>query len=418
MSIILKRLERSFAVFLQPHQSKETIASYIHSLSSEARAELIAHHAQLNIEYNTLCSKIAISLEVNPNIFELREQMVDALKTAELLDIIYRDYLDSPIDTNRLQREQQAIRQWLYLEQSDAIVAVNKTYFEQWIRDNTNYFNFHRLFAVRFRKLILAITPFIYSDSIYNETIQPIDQYASLLLTNIACFYFLPRLVDNLAMIIKHTVEYDTMSEEEKALGWQTRLSIQLRARWVDLSNDIPWLIDNIISMFVLVGPLLPYKIVYSICMQLCDITQACTQRAIEIDSLYHQRDEYIKCRDDFDSETNEYHQLNSFIEHFDKLIEYENQRLLIPIINTSILLLALILATPILAPGCAVAGGIIAVLATFGSYLTKQHIEAQKPPNRLFDSLESTPSNTGFFSGRAPAPNNEVHSLEQTALR
>lgn len=414
MSIILNRLKQSFDILIESHQSNLTIGPYLNSLSAGKRAELVSHHAQLNIEYDILCSKIAYALETNADVFELREQMKEALKTAVLLEIIYRDYLNTPREKDRLKREQQALLQWLHLDPNEPETLKEKTYFEQWIRDYTNYFNLPRVCMVRFRKLILALAPFIESESLYNQTLQPVDHYMAMFLTNLACFYFLPRLIDNIAMTVKHTFEYRGMTDEEKALGWKNRLSIQLNLRWVELTSDLLWLIDNIMSMAILVGPLLPFNILFSMCMQLIDITQACIQKNVVINGLYQQRDEYIKCRDALCHDANEYEQMNDFIEHLDKRIHYESNMSLIPIINSTILLCALILAIPTLAPGCAVASGIIAVSVTVGSYYGKQHIEAQKPPNNLFNLLESTPSHTGFFSRREESPHHPDHRYGQ----
>lgn len=399
MSVIQTRLKQSFSFFLDARQPKETIKSHINALSGDKRKELMSYHTQLNLEYNVLCSKIACDLEANADIFILRKQMRDALKTSELLEVIYQDYLDTPKEKDRLKREQRALLQWLYLDPNEHDAPEKITYLEDWIRENTSYFNLPRVCLVRFRKLILALAPFIDSESLYNQTIQPVDHYVAIFLTNLACFYFLPRLLDNLAMIVKHTTKHETMTEEEKALGWRTRLHIQLCLRWVELTSDLLWLIDNIISMFIIVGPLLPIRIAYSMCMQLVDITMACIQKNIEIEALDQQRNEYIKCRDEAFCDSDEYEQIVAFIEHFDRRIQYENTMLWIPIINSCILLLALILAIPTLAPACSVVSGLIAISVTLGSYYVKKQLEEQKPTEKLFELLENTQSNHGFFN-------------------
>lgn len=408
MSVIQTRLKRSFNFFLDARQPKETIKSHINSLSVDRRRELISYHTQLNLEYNVLCSKIACDLEANADIFILRKQMRDVLNISELLEVIYLDYLDTPKEKDRLKREQQALLQWLYLDPNEHAAPEKITYLEDWIRENTSYFNLPRVCLVRFRKLILALAPFIDSESLYNQTILPIDHFIAVFLTNLACFYFLPRLLDNLAMIVKHTIKHETMTQEERALGWHTRLHIQLCLRWVELTNDLLWLIDNIISMFILVGSLLPIKIAYSMCMQLVDVTIACIQKNIEIDALYQQRNEYIKCRDDASCDSDEYEQIVGFIEHFDRKIHYENNMLWIPIINSCLLVVALILAIPTLAPACSVASGVIAISVTLGSHYVKKQLEEQKPTGTLFELLENTQSNHGFFSRSNSSESNQ----------
>ncbi len=389
MSVILKRLGRSLNVLLEPEQS---FAAQIRARTPAANTELVVQHAKINIEYSVLCSKIAC--EWSSNTLEFREQMEEALQTAELLEMIYRDYMDVPRESDRLQKEQALMRAWLNREGVTRQTEANQLYVSKWIRENTAFVNLPRLFTVRARRLLMAIAPLTEAASPYRQSMQAIDQYAAPFLSHLAWLYFIPRITDHLVMIVKHTIEHDGMTDEEKALGWQTRLKLQLQARWPDLSNDLPWMIANCVSCFVLVGPLLPYSIILSICMQFYEIIQVICLYVLETNNLHQQRDDYISARNENPADSEEYRTVDAYIEHLNRRIDYETDRLWIPIINATVLLLAIILAAPIFAPGYAVAGGVIAVSSTIGAYAARKYVESEKPPANLFQLLDNAPSN------------------------
>lgn len=390
MSVIFKRLERSLNA---PPQSGHSFFDYIKTPSFTSKTELVIQHAKINIEYSVLCSKIAC--EWPSQTADVKKQMIeDALQTAQLLEIIYRDYLDVPREVDRLKKEQMLMRAWLNRESLLQHEDANTLYVSKWIRENTSYVNLPRLFAVRTRRLLMAIVPLTNAASAYHQSMQAIDQYAAPFFLHLAWLYFIPRITDNLVMILKHTIEHDGMTDEEKALGWQTRLWIQLQTRWPDLSNDLPWMIANCFSCFVLVGPLLPYNSILSICMQFYEIAQSYCIYHVEMNHLQQQRADYINARDENPEDSEEYRALDAYIQHLNKRIDYEGDRLFIPVINTTVLLLAIILAAPIFAPGYAVAGGVIAVMSTVGAHAAKKYVESEKPPSHLFQLLDPLPDN------------------------
>lgn len=385
MSVILKRLARSLNLSIGPEQS---FASVLNTRPFASNTDLVIQHARINIEYSVLCSKIACEWSSQSPM--LKQQMNEALETAELLEMIYRDYLDVPREISRLQKEQQLMRAWLNNDGMARHQEANTLYVSKWIRDQTVYLNLPRLFAVRARRLLMAIVPLTTANSAYHQSMQTFDRYAAPFFSHLAWLYFIPRITNHLVMILKHTIEHDGMTDEEKALGWQTRLWVQLQGRWPDLSNDLPWLIANSFSCFVLVGPLLPYNIILSICMQFFEIAQSFSIYVVEMNYLYQQRAEYINARDDYTEDSEDYQQLDAYIEHLNKRIDYESHRLLISVVNTSILLLAIILAAPIFAPGYAVAGGVIAVSSTIGTYAARQYVDSEKPQSNLFQLLDN----------------------------
>lgn len=402
MSAISKRLAESFEIYFPEDESQETLTTYINALSSSSRAKLVSHHAQINIEYSILCSKIAIELEQNGPI-NLNAQIQEALNTAQLLEIVYRDYLNVPREIDRLRQEQNALRAWLGSAQ-DEISLASSSYLSKKIRETTANINLSRLFAVRLKRLLVAIAKVSDQGSVFRESILNFDaNYAAPFFSHLAWLYFLPRIATNLAMIVKHTIPFEGMSEAEKNLGWQNRFFIQLNIRWPDLSNDIPWCIANFLSCFLLVGDLLTYGIIFSVIMQVYEVAQASMIYYVELKNLHQQRAEYQKLLDLALPESDDYHQFTAFLLHLDQRIDYETWRLWIPVVNTSILLLAVVISTPIFAPGFAVAGALLAVSTTIGSYEARKHHENNKPASHLFQLL-----NAGFFCPSRPVETND----------
>lgn len=385
MSYILDRIEKSFHLCMQgidtENGSKNRINTYIDAMLPEFRANLIRHHAQINIEYSVLCSRLATEFKhTQPT--ELKHQLKDILKLAELLDIIYTSYLNVPREYNRLRQEQSIFRRWLKEEEKNTLINVtsNTTYTSKTIREKTSLYNFPRLLAVRVRRLLIAISLATDNLSTYRAIIAKVDKVPAFALTNLSWFYFIPRIADNLAMMIKHTIPlpYIHMSNEEKQLGWQNRLWIQWKARWADLSNDIPWDAANFVGYFILTGSWAYLGIVLSIAMQFYEILQSSMLYYVKIiKHLMPQLKVYQQLINNIDKNSQNYVNTKSYINHLEQHIKHESTRLIISITNASVLLIAIILAAPVFAfsPWFAITGGIIAVTTTLIAYFVQRLI-------------------------------------------
>ena len=415
MSTVLRRLEQSFQLSIGTQQSKEAIALSIKNvLSNEARAQLILHHAKINFEYNVLCSKIALEFESTTDVYKLHEQMQEALRLAELLEIIYRDYLEVPREIARLRREQRLIRQWLGLAPAPSEIKEPKRYASEAIRSETGNINLYRLFSVRLRRFLVAISAVANSSSSYRDVMNGVDSYVGPFLNRLACVYFIPRIANNLAMMIKHTIRHPWMSDEEKNLDWQTRFRIQFNSRWQDLSNDLPWMAVNVVGWVVLTGSLLPWGIVLSIAIQIYEVIQTCALYLVDQHNLKLQRDEYEQLLLNAAPGSEEHQQITDYIKHLDERIDYEEKRLWLPIRNALVLLIAISLVAPIFSPWCAVLGGVIAVLITIKGYIDRTELEKTKPAGNLFDLLKPTPGQTGTPSNQGMFSKSQVQQVDE----
>lgn len=398
MSFIINRIEKSFNVSI-PYTDTIT-DEVIKKMDPKDRADLIKHHAQLNVEYTVLCSKITQEFKSNQHA-EFKEKIEEALRIAELLEIIYSSYLNIPREYERLQQEKIIFNSWLTQEARKNSLPAQKSriYSSKAIREKTSDYNFYRFLVVRARRLLLTIAPVTHPLSSYRHVIAEGDKFIGPFFAKVTLFYFIPRLSNNLFMTLKHTISNPYMSEQEKILRWQTRFYIQLKARWPDVSNDIPWMIANSVSYFVLTGALAPYGIILSISMQLYDVLQTSIQYYIKIiKQLRPQLETYRQLLTKItNSNSPEYQQLKSYIDHFEQYIKYETNRLIVSLINVSALLIAIILAAPLFAfsPAFAIAGGALAVATTITSFIVQKNLPKQQNNlhNLLLNDSIKTPS-------------------------
>lgn len=380
MSIILQRLDTSFGLSLDSDDvnNKRSIESVIGSLKYYARKNVVLHHVEINLEYELLSTTIAKKLR-HKNLTEaqnlikqqesLRKQVESLLKIATLLEILYSNYLCDLKDVRRIQEQQNKLRVLLNQlpEQSKPQTSSTTSELVFWL---TSY-NIIRLFSIRLLRLLRAIALLTHELSLYSRSIKQIDYFAIPLFTHMAWVFFIPRLTVNLTMVMKHTIPNYWMSQEEKKLDWLTRFKIQWNMRWPDISNDLPWFIANLTSAFVLIGNLAPYSIYLSIGMQFYEIAQAYAQWHVETNNLRRQINEYKRRLPDSIDKA-------AFIEELETRWTFDNKRLRLSVLNTSVLLLAIILSAPAIAaisPIMPITGGCIAVTTTIVSYQHREQL-------------------------------------------
>lgn len=416
MNAVIERLENTFKLSLKDietnAQSKLAIGTRLNGISATKREEIIEKHTQIKLEYQLACQQIHKTF--NQASKEEKIQSIEALlKLAELLDIIYQDYLAVPREYERFQEEERVFRKWLY--QSDKNAAVGHQYTSKYIREKTGNYNLLRLFIIRIRRFVLASTKLASPNSSYNHIIANIDRYAAPFFNYLAWIIFIPRITINLAMLLKHTIPNLGMTKGERELSLNTRLHIQLAIRFGDLSNDLAWFTANMIGCFFVVGPLSVLSVNFLIMMQVYELIQVALVSSIELTNLRKQQKTYeqLLIIKNTDEHALTYENIQNYLTHIENQIKYEKKRLSIPFLNASVLLIAAILASSLFAfnPLFAVAGGIVAVSITIIAFLGKKYIEKQKPNGNILNLLEppepppTTPKQHGFFSAKKINP-------------
>lgn len=392
MDMILDRLYQSFGVQLEDLDlsvfPENTIQQYLATLDSNLLSNLVRHHAQLSLEYTLYCSYIAKAWAKNQDAQQLENTLNVALKKAMFLEIVYDHYLNMPHEVHRLRLDRKALHHHLERIKIESPLEIKDI--RKKIHDTTPKLNLLRLILLRLKRLLMATVLLVDKNTSFYGAMQSFDRYATPAFSSLACFFFIPRIADNLAMIIEHTF-YPT-TPEAKRLGYAIRFNIQLYKRWPDLTNDLPWFVANVVSYFYLVGPLACYSPLLSISMQLYEIAQASAQWHYELKYLRQQRESYLNLIPKNDQGMN----FKDYIKELSDRITFEDQRLWIPVWNTTVLLVAIILASPLLAfnPLFAVAGGLLSVSTTVCSYRVREALKKTNPTVSLFPLV-----NHSFFS-------------------
>lgn len=138
-------------------------------------------------------------------------------------------------------------------EREEDIIWAETGTFSHRIRANTRDWNWARLFFIRLKRVFDALAPLIKSLNTYQVFIKFIDQLNPIL-SYVAWIYYVPRLLVNLFLFVKHSVPGPWMSVEAKQLGF-ARVKEEWSRRWFETLNDAVWCLVGVMNCFVLSSP-------------------------------------------------------------------------------------------------------------------------------------------------------------------
>ena len=390
--MILRRLESYGVSFQAPYRTEKTwqFASLLKERTNDFQF-LVKNHLLLTAEYSIHCTQLAYDL-LHKDQSELTQQLEEALILAELLEHIYCYYLNVPREGVKYRGEQSVYRGMLvrqgYLFKSkdlaeDPISSPSKS-----IRELTATINLPRNFITRLRRLMVSISPLTHELGSYRQYVGAIDEVSRPLFAYASWSFFAPRAVTNLILTGKHLIPGPWMSHEEDSLDLKTRFRAQMERRWFELGNDIAWMVLGVLNCFVLTGALAPIGFYGSALLLAYDVVLASLRVYIEVGRLYALEEQYQKMLDDPKLSDKEKDQARGYLDHLQKLINYEKNRLYIQVINTVVLLLAFTLAFPVFAfnPIIPLVGAIVAVLMTIACYQAGKWVDKQKPLDKVVD--------------------------------
>jgi hypothetical protein len=121
------------------------------------------------------------------------------------------------------------------------------------IRSWTLNLNLYRLGILRIRRLMISLNDAFELNDL-SWWMQTFDPYIRSVMSVINFFYFFPRLLSHIVMIIKHVLIEKFLSEEAKQLTIWMRFKIQMVRRWEILLRDALWLANGILNFCVLLG--------------------------------------------------------------------------------------------------------------------------------------------------------------------
>lgn len=360
---------------------------------------LVKKHGLLTLEYSVLCTQLTHDY-FRPNRDDklITRQLATALMMAELLTLLYRDYLDVPREVVRLRNEQLVYRQLLasrgYDFPDDIPLLDNESeWISQKVRGRTVSANWLRLFSLRTKKVLNAFVPLANQLGGYKGFVAGIDKVANPFFSWLSWLFFLPRLGTNLFLLFKHLVPGWWMSEEEQALGTWNRLVAQWQRRWFEIGNDALWVVAGLLSCFLFLGHLTPVGAYLNVLYYLYDVVLPVIRIFLELGRLKGLQAEYRTLAEQ-ETDPDRKREIELYEQHLRTRYVFERNRLLVSVFNTSALLLALVLCLPVMFsinPVLPLVGAILILTITVIAYYAAQAIEKQRPVANI-DSLASTP--------------------------
>lgn len=359
MNPVINRLKKSgldFTLFTAQDVLDHQFSCKIKSLSLDEYRKIVAQHQVLQLEYSVLSNQLVNHLTPHDHypMDRIREKLIAALMFAELLEHLHLYYLDVPREVEPLRRQQKVYRELLtYLAlhpSSESLpdiqtVAVGLS-LSQHVRAATLETNWYRLLFIRCKRVLDVIEAFEACTPGYREFVMQMDKYANPIIAYLGWCFYLPRLFTNLILLLKHTIPWSSMSEEEKSLGWLTRLSAQIQRRWFELGNDVVWVTVGLINCFLLVGALSPFGTYLTITFYAFDVLMAAMRAAIELTRLSDLQHDYQSMLEQEQDEENK-REIEEYMGCLKHRMHFEMVRLGMNIASTTAIFLAMCFAIP-----------------------------------------------------------------------
>lgn len=347
----------------------------------------ILRHGVLTLEYSVLCTQLMHEYTDNPDSELIQEQLVCALMMAEYLTYIYHHFLAVPREVERLQNEQKIYRFLLekkgYTFLQADFIEIKADSFSQLVRSYTVAINAPRLFSVRVKRLLEMCVPFILHSEKYCKFIKGLNTVAKPFFTYFAWIFFLPRLVVNVFLLLKHLIP-GFLGEKERELGFIYRLQAQLQRRWFELANDSVWAVAGLLTCFVLTGPLAPAAIYMNVSLYVYDIATATVRACIEVNRLQDLIKDYELRYQQADAK--EKIGIARFLCHLERRVAFEQKKMLLGVINTSLLAIAISSTLPffVINPLIPLIGAAALVMITVVVFAAVKWLDSQKPNDKI----------------------------------
>ena len=269
----------------------------------------------------------------------------------------------------------------------------HKLFNTQLIRNKHVVGNWFRVFSTRGRRLVTNVRPLIAEGCAYHELMDSFEEVATPFFAHFAWAFYLPRLLTNVGILLKHALPHPWMSKEEENLALGIRLNAHFQRRWFELANDSVWLVSGVLCCFLLVGSLLPAASYLVAALYAYDIVTAGLRAFIELRRLYQLRREY-----------NDANVPKELQEELRIHIAYERRRLYLNVGYMAALTVAVALTIPILiasGPLFPLVGAALLVAVTLISFIVLKLNERTKPvtqtpsasPYRFFKAAEESKS-------------------------
>lgn len=417
MTPVLRHVQNNLQAFALPFKQSPSNWTFKESIDEMGVAffrEVVPLHPALTLEYSILCLHIKHNLDYphQTNQQAILEQLAAALMLSELLEHIHRYYLIVPREVARLCQQQNIYRSLLTelggyvftltsLEQ-DALSSIRSL--TQEIREDTAWVNWFRLLLTRSKRVLNFLDLVGTGSDSYHRFVGMMDNYTNPFFAYLSWCFFLPRLITNSYLLLKHTIPWPNMSKKEQALGLGVRMTAQLQRRWFELANDIIWITVGVLNCFVFAGPIAVYA---SLLAFVLDVILVSLRAWIELRRLYQLHAQYTAMGEN-EQNPEEKKAIMAFKLHLNRRIEFEAMRFSLSISATTAVFLAMFMGLPSLAinPIVPFIGSLILIaIWAINFYLTRV-IESHRPNDAV-----TNPSSMAHFSFFKKKPEREAPS-------
>lgn len=336
----------------------------------------IAKTANLKFLYSVLVTKFCHDIKTTSK-EKLCTQVEELLAFAEYLRCINLFYLKSFVDANSFENDIRFFKKFLFSWQYN--FPQDKSHiqslgFEKKVKDVTVELNWPRFFVIRGRRFFLNLDLLLHDCQIYHDGLINIEKFSMPVVNYFSWMFFVPRLLVNIFNFTKHLIPGFWMDSEERKVNLKTRIAAQLPERWFELVNDSIWLIGGLINCFLFIGPMAFASFFLIAAMQAADVVVSSlrlyikTSRMNEIAGIYNDDESRVK-------------------EFLDIRIRYEQSRLLLHIIQSTLVCISLVLILPVFSSAFALmTGSLLLVLATTVCFFCDLYLQKNTPVKTIGD--------------------------------
>lgn len=417
----------------------------VKSLNPAFYSKVVPHHIVWSLEYTHIrqqLNSIFTKKDEKEGTVEetiakekkTKELLIAALMLSELLEHMYLKYLNVPREVDHLRKHQEVYRTLLvkrgifFPGRTVEVVDVGKAVTTK-ITDGTANLNQLRLLFIRSVRLLTMIEVVGSHTGSYTNFVMILNVAIAPIMPYIAAFFFFPRLLTNLGILLKHTIKNPWMSTEEGALLWTDRFWMQLKRRWFFIGNDLPWAMVGLLNCFVLVGSLAPFAIYLNLAFFVYDVVLAICRAHVEIKQMKELYNEYERMLKDHPDQSQA---IKAHQHEIQRLLDFETKRLRFSVATMIGVALAACGALAVFSfcPAIPLTGAIILVALVLITYAAKKIAAEYKPKTELKAEMETpegqktqpTPGKStyfdsfGFFSSSKPVRTETKPELPRTS--
>jgi hypothetical protein len=275
----------------------------------------------------------------------------------------------------------------------------------QSIRTGTSTYNVLRSTLQRARTLFMQTTRFFFTDTPFHLWLKGVDVYVRPTVNVLVLLFFLPRLVNNLIFLIKHSVLNPWMDPRLKRVRFTERLALQWERRGFEILDDLGWFLSSVALCLLWTGSWIPFAFTASLFQRSFEVSCRIAKTMIRLGPMQQMQKEYQQMLASLEISEDEKQSLAAYLEILNLRIAFERRKLIVDILNSATILTTVIMLIPLVpfSPWIPFMGAVVALVATgifygIGKYQEKHH------PTKKQD-VTAKVSRLGWFARKDATP-------------